>query len=100
MSWPAVVFVMGWNEAVAVPEVQETVLTLSNSAPFWSTPEARSMTLPLQLDVAGKVPVTELIGAPVPATAGRRFPSQCPGGAADLLTAAQGVPSPPPAGAC
>jgi hypothetical protein len=91
MSVPEATADTGSNEAVAVPELQVTVVTTPNSAPLLSAPDARSMTLPLQLDEAVKVTVTPLTLVPLAVTAVHSFPTVSPAGFLTRYTSAHSL---------
>ena len=83
----------GVNEAVAVFELQVTVLTVANSACLLSAPDTRRTTLPLQLDEAVKVIVTPLMLVPLLETAVHNFPTEVPAGEVTRYTFAHSLPA-------
>ena len=83
----------GSNEAVAVPELQVTVLMSANSALSWSRPDTRKSTLPSQLDEAVKVIVTPLTLVPLAVTAVHSFPTESSAGDVTRYTSAHLLPS-------
>jgi hypothetical protein len=89
----AVTAVTGVNDAVTAPEPQVTDLTAPNSAPAESTPETRSITLPLHVDDGVKVTVTPLTVVPLLVTAVHNFPTVSLAGEVTRYTSAHSLPS-------